>query len=81
MNMNLNLNIDLLMQLMPLIIIMSVIQLGLMIAALVHLLRHKNPKTLSVPVWAILIILINLIGPVLYFILGRNENVDDDDEE
>ncbi|MCL1791655.1 MAG: PLD nuclease N-terminal domain-containing protein [Peptococcaceae bacterium] len=70
-----------LMRMLPLLIIFSVLELGLMIAALVHLIRSQQPKYLSKAIWAIIIILVNLIGPVLYFVLGRNENVDDDDDD
>ncbi len=59
-------------ELLPLLIPIAVIQLGLMIAALVDLIRRrrtKGPKW----AWALVIVLVNLIGPILYFLLGREE--------
>lgn len=50
-----------------------VIQLILLIVALVDLIRIKDtngPKWL----WLIIIVLVNIIGPVLYFIFGRRPN-------
>lgn len=46
------------------------IQLGLMIFALVDLVRASvtnGPKWM----WAIIIIVVNIIGPILYFVIGR----------
>jgi hypothetical protein len=47
-----------------------VIQLVLLVAALIDLIRIRStngPKW----VWALVIIFINIIGPILYFIFGR----------
>jgi len=46
------------------------IQLVLLVAALIDLIRIRStngPKW----VWALVIIFINIIGPILYFIFGR----------
>jgi len=59
-------------QYIPLLIPVLVIQLGLMIAALVDLVRReqtRGPKW----VWVLVILLINLIGPIIYFVAGRKE--------
>jgi hypothetical protein len=59
-------------ELLPYLIPIIVLQLGLMIFALVDLVRRektKGPKWL----WALIIVFVNLIGPILYFILGREE--------
>jgi hypothetical protein len=49
-----------------------VIQLVLMIAALVDLIRReqtRGPKW----VWALVILFVNFIGPIIYFVAGRKE--------
>ena len=59
-------------QWLPLLIPIVLLQLGLMIAALVDLAkreRTKGPKWM----WAIIIILGELIGPIVYFVVGREE--------
>lgn len=48
------------------------IQLGLMIFCL-RLLVKENVRNLSKPLWALIIIAINFLGPILYLLLGRNE--------
>jgi hypothetical protein len=56
----------------PLLIPIVLIQLGLEIAAIVDLIRQpstRGPKW----VWVLIILFVNLIGPILYFILGRKE--------
>jgi len=59
-------------QYIPLLIPVVLIELGLLFAALFDLIRrpHANgPKWL----WAIVIILVNFIGPIAYFIFGRKD--------
>jgi hypothetical protein len=50
-----------------------VLEYALMIWALVDLLKRKKTKTLSIVWWLLIIIFINLFGPVAYFIFGRSE--------
>jgi hypothetical protein len=59
-------------QYIPLLIPLVVIQLGLLIAALVDLLRReqtRGPKW----VWALVILFVNMIGPIIYFLAGRKD--------
>ena len=59
-------------QLLPFIIPLVLLQLILIIVALVDLVRRektRGPKWL----WVIVIILGELIGPIIYFIVGREE--------
>lgn len=59
-------------QLLPLLIPIIILELALMIFALVDLIRRektRGPKWL----WVIIIVLFNLIGPIIYFIVGREE--------
>ena len=59
-------------QYLPLLIPILIIQLGLMIFALVDLIRREKTKGPKWG-WALVIIFINFIGPILYLILGRDE--------
>ena len=61
-------------KLLPLLIPIAIIQLGLMIAALVDLLKRKDRYSQNMfIVWLLVVILVNLIGPILYFVIGRRE--------
>jgi len=49
-----------------------IIQLVLMITALIDLIRREHtrgPKW----IWAIVIVLVNYIGPIVYFVAGRKD--------
>lgn len=57
---------------LPLLIPIILIQLGLMIAALVDLIRRpkvNGPKWM----WVLIILIVNFIGPIIYFVVGREE--------
>jgi Phospholipase_D-nuclease N-terminal len=57
---------------LPLLIPILLIELGLLIVALVDLLKRpqtNGPKWL----WVVLIVFIQIIGPIVYFIIGRKE--------
>jgi hypothetical protein len=59
-------------QYLPLLIPVVLIELGLMVTALVDLIRRsqtRGPKW----VWALVIVLINFIGPIIYFVAGRKD--------
>jgi hypothetical protein len=63
---------ELIKQYLPLLIPVVLIELTLLIAALVDLVRRaqtRGPKW----VWALIIVLINFIGPILYFVVGRKD--------
>lgn len=48
------------------------LQFGLAAYCLTLLARHRT-RTLSKPLWAFLILFLNLLGPVLYLFLGKGE--------
>lgn len=57
---------------LPLLIPIALLQFGLLIAALVDVIRRertKGPKW----VWILVIVFVNLFGPIAYFIFGRDE--------
>jgi hypothetical protein len=59
-------------QYIPFLIPILLLQLALMAAALWDLARRertRGPKW----VWVLVIVFINLIGPIIYFMLGREE--------
>ena len=59
-------------QYLPLLIPVVLIQLALLITALVDLVRRpqtRGPKW----AWVLVIVLINFIGPIVYFVAGRKD--------
>ena len=61
---------------LPILIPLVIIQAALFIAALVHILRNNNYKTGNRALWIVVVVLIGVIGPVLYFCLGRGDSED-----
>ena len=61
------------MSVLPLIVPLVIIQLGLAIYCLVDLAHRQKVKALPKWAWAIIILLGELIGPVVYLFLGRSE--------
>ena len=64
--------LDLFKQYLPILIPIFLIQLALVVAALWDLVRReetKGPKWL----WALVILFINYIGPIVYFLVGRDD--------
>ena len=59
-------------QVLPLLIPILIIQVALVVYALVDLLRRpttRGPKWL----WVMVILFFNLIGPIIYLVVGRDE--------
>lgn len=49
------------------------LQLVLMFWALIDLIRRREVKGLPKWAWALIVIFINLFGPIIYFVAGRGE--------
>ena len=61
-------------QIIALLIPIVAIQLGLMIGALIDLEREeRRVRGGSKAVWAIVIVFVNIVGPMLYFVAGRED--------
>ncbi|MGD2077171.1 MAG: PLD nuclease N-terminal domain-containing protein [Chloroflexota bacterium] len=59
-------------RLIPLLIPVILIQIGLMVVALLDLIKReqtRGPKW----VWVLVIVLLNLIGPIVYLVVGRQD--------
>lgn len=63
-----------LIQYLPFIIPLVVVQLILMITALVNVLTHKTYKFGNRVMWVLIVVLIGIIGPIIYFVLGRSDS-------
>jgi hypothetical protein len=77
---NLNLILSELVKLLPFFIPLIIIEYGLMIFALVQL---ANNEVSHLPKWgwALIIILINVIGPIIFLVMGKKKDKADDEEK
>lgn len=58
---------------LPFVIPLLIIELLLAITAVVHILKHPNYRFGSRTLWIIIVLLIQIIGPAVYFIFGRGD--------
>ena len=62
------------MELLPFLIPLVIVQLALLGYTLYHILTHKTYKRGNRTVWLIVtIVLMNFVGPILYFLLGKED--------
>ncbi len=64
---------DQIMRLLPLLIPLLIIQFGLLIFALLDLFKSERVTRGPKWIWALVIVLVNIIGPIIYFAAGREE--------
>ncbi|ARZ63379.1 MULTISPECIES: PLDc N-terminal domain-containing protein [Bacillus cereus group] len=57
-------------------IILPVIAVGalLVLIAFIDLYRHRKTRK-NVLVWTFIILFVNILGPILYFVIGRKDSV------
>lgn len=58
---------------LPFVIPLLIIELLLAITALVHVLKHPNYRFGNRTIWILIVLLIQIIGPAAYFIFGRGD--------
>jgi len=73
--------IDLLVKWIPLLLPLIIIQLGLWIFALIDVARKRRTRNLNPIIWVLIICFVNMIGPILYFVLGRSDTGVNDDKD
>jgi len=64
---------DTIVEILPFLIPLLILQLVLLIVALVDLIKRQKVRGDNKVLWALLIVLVNIIGPVVYLIFGREE--------
>jgi hypothetical protein len=60
-------------RLIPFLIPVILIQVGLLVWALIDLVKQPAVRGQKW-VWALVIVFVNIIGPIVYFVFGRKEN-------
>ena len=66
---------DKIIELLPFLIPLIIIQFSLLGYTIYHILTHKNYKRGSRTLWLIItVILMNFVGPILYILLGKEDD-------
>lgn len=63
-----------LMEYLPFLIPVILIEFALAITALVHVLKHPNYRFGNRVLWIIIVLCFQIIGPIVYFVFGRGED-------
>lgn len=65
---------DKIMEFLPFLIPLVIVQFALLGYALWHILTHNTYKRGSRALWLVVtIVLMNYVGPILYFLLGKED--------
>lgn len=64
---------DVLVEYLPFLIPLIIIEWIFAITALIHVLRHPHYKFGNKPFWIVVVLFVQIIGPIVYFIFGRGE--------
>ena len=59
---------------LPFIIPIVILQLILAITALIHVLKHPNYRFGSKVMWIIVVLFLQFVGPIIYFVFGKQED-------
>jgi hypothetical protein len=58
---------------LPFLIPIIALELILALSALVHIFRHRSFKFGNMFIWIIIVLFLQIIGPIFYFTIGRGE--------
>lgn len=65
---------DKIMEFLPFLIPLVIVQLALLGYTLYHILTHQSYKRGNRTLWLVItIVFMNFVGPILYFLLGRED--------
>lgn len=67
-------NMDKIIEFLPFFIPLMIVQFSLLGYTLYHILTHKSYKRGNRTLWLIIaIVFMNFVGPILYFLLGKED--------
>ena len=72
---------SLLVSALPFLIPLFLLEMGLLVFALIDVIRRPNVRGNNKVVWILIIVLINVIGPIIYLAVGRKESAVDSDKD
>ena len=58
---------------LPFLIPLVIADFALAMTALIHVLKHPNYRFGNKVMWIVIVLFIQIIGPVVYFLIGRGE--------
>lgn len=61
-------------EILPLLIPVLVIDIALAATAVMHILRHPHYRFGNRTMWLVIVVILLLLGPIIYFVFGKGEN-------
>ena len=58
---------------LPVLLPVLIIGLAMAIIALIHVLKHQNYRFGNKMFWVLVVLLVQIVGPIAYFVFGRGE--------
>ncbi|NLP14478.1 MAG: PLDc_N domain-containing protein [Clostridium sp.] len=58
---------------LPILIPVIILEFALMLIALIDLLKRTKVKVGNKAIWIIVILFVQIIGPISYFLIGRSD--------
>lgn len=58
---------------LPFIIPLAIIEIALAVTALIHVIRHPNYRFGNKVMWIVVVLIFEFIGPIVYFTIGRGD--------
>lgn len=59
---------------LPFLIPIAAIELVLAVTALIHVLRHRTYRFGNRVFWVVVVLVVEIVGPILYFAVGRGDD-------
>ncbi|GAB2488288.1 PLD nuclease N-terminal domain-containing protein [Alkalibacterium psychrotolerans] len=59
---------------LPILIPLFILQLILLVTAIIHLVKNDRLTQQNKIIWALVIVFVNIIGPIIYLIFGRKDD-------
>lgn len=59
---------------LPILILLIIIIISLLIFSLRHILKHDKYKYGNRIIWILIVVCIQIIGPILYFTIGKDDD-------
>jgi len=70
--------VDWIIKYLPLLLPLAIIQFGLLLFAVIDIVKKRKTKNLNMIIWVLIVCFANMIGPILYLIFGRSDTGIDD---
>ena len=58
---------------LPLLIPLLILQVGLAIFAVYKIIKQQEFPRLNRPIWLVIVLLLQFVGPICYFVFGRGD--------